>query len=60
MTQLVFRFPCRWLIPASRMTWREGADIRVVEQGEHSVDFSWPVWAEQMVGQYDGQLLRDV
>lgn len=31
-------------IPFARITWREGATIRIVEVGAHCYDSAWPWW----------------
>lgn len=45
MRQLeLFASPCRWEIPASVCSWREGDRTVWVTVGAHSVDFGWEWW----------------
>lgn len=44
MTQLALRFVRRFELPPSRVSWREGAETRIVTVGARCMDESWPWW----------------
>ena len=44
MTQLLFRFPRCFEVPAYEASWVEDGHVRRVYIGAHCADESWPWW----------------